>query len=60
VVVYWSTNYDGYTLESTTDLTPPIVWTPLTATINPADGQFEFSRDLISLKPQEFFRLRRP
>ncbi len=60
VVVYWSTNYDGYTLESTTDLAPPIIWTPLTATVNPADGQFEFSRDLISLKPQEFFRLRRP
>ena len=54
-VLTWSTNYVGYTLEATTNLTPPVIWSPLNATgVNPS-GQFEFRQNL-SL-PREFFRL---
>ena len=55
VVLTWSTNFVGYTLEATTNLTPPVIWSPLNgAGLNPS-GQFEFRQNL-SL-PREFFRL---
>ena len=54
-VLAWSTNYVGYTLEATTNLTPPVIWSPLNAPgVNPS-GQFEFRQD--TLAPREFFRL---
>jgi len=54
-VLTWSTNYVGYTLEATMSLTPPVIWSPLSATgMNPS-GQFEFRQNLTL--PCEFFRL---
>ena len=54
-VLTWSTNYVGYILEATTNLTPPVIWTPMNATGVDPSGQFEFRQNL-SL-PGEFFRL---
>jgi hypothetical protein len=54
-VLAWSTNYVGYTLEGTTNLTPPVIWSPLNATgVNPS-GQFEFRQN--PALPRQFFRL---
>lgn len=55
-VLAWSTNYVGYTLEATTNLTPPIIWSPLNPTGVNSNGQFEFQQN--PLLPREFFRLR--
>jgi hypothetical protein len=54
-VLSWSTNYVGYTLESATNLNPPVIWSPLNASGVSTNGQFEF-RQSFSL-PREFFRL---
>ncbi|HEX7654372.1 MAG TPA: chitobiase/beta-hexosaminidase C-terminal domain-containing protein, partial [Verrucomicrobiae bacterium] len=56
-ILSWSTNYVGYQLESTTNLTPPVVWVPWASTniLMNGSGQYEFHRD--QRQPQEFFRL---
>ncbi len=54
-VLSWSTNYVGYTLESTTNLNPPAVWSPLNVTCVNTNGWFEFRRP--AAQPSEFFRL---
>lgn len=59
-VLTWPLDYAGYTLEVTTNLTPPIIWVPLNATFSQTNGHFEFRSDLSKSKPQEFFRLRGP
>ena len=56
LVLTWHTNYVGYTLEATTNLIPPFVWSPLSPTVVNTNGQLEFR--LSSSLPREFFRLR--
>ena len=58
-VLNWPVNYVGYTLEATTNLSPPILWTPQAGTYLNTNGLFEFRRNLPG-PPQEFFRLRWP
>ena len=60
-VLTWSTNYIGYTLEATTNLAAPIVWSAV------ADGagtitnsRIEFRQNLDGHTPRQFFRLRWP
>ena len=60
-VLTWSTNYIGYTLETTTNLAAPIVWSPVadgTGTVT--NGHIEFHQNLNNQLPSEFFRLRWP
>jgi hypothetical protein len=59
-VLNWPSDYVGYTLESTTNLRPPIVWNPVIGSYSVTNGQFEFRQDLNSGKQREFFRLRWP
>ena len=59
-VLAWPAEYVGYTLESATNLNPPTLWTPVTATYGLTNGHFEFRQSLPSPKPREFFRLRWP
>jgi hypothetical protein len=59
-VLMWPGDYTGYTLEVTTNLAPPVIWVPQAAAFNPTNGYFEFRRDLIGGKPQEYFRLHGP
>jgi hypothetical protein len=57
----WSTNYTGYTLESTTNLAAPVVWLPVvdgSGTLT--NGHFEFRQNLDPQIPLQFFRLRWP
>jgi len=59
-VITWPSDYVGYTLESTTNLHPPILWNPVAGTYGVTNGQFQFRQNLNSGKPSEFFRLRWP
>ena len=58
-VLNWPQNYVGYALETTTNLAPPVLWTPLDGAYLNTNGLFEFRRTLPGL-PQEFYRLRWP
>jgi hypothetical protein len=60
-VLAWSTNYIGYTLETTTNLAAPIVWFPVmdgTGTVT--NGHIEFYQNIDGQTPRQFFRLRWP
>ncbi len=60
-VLTWPVDYAGYTLESTTNLAPPAIWSPVansTGTIT--NGYYEFRQNLDPQTPGRFFRLRWP
>jgi len=58
-VLNWPLNYVGYTLEATTNLSPPTLWTPLNGPYLNTNGVFEYRRSLPG-PAQEFYRLRWP
>jgi len=58
-VLNWPLNYVGYTLESTTNLAPPALWSPVGGPYLNTNGVFEY-RHPSTGKRQEFFRLRAP
>ncbi|MSU57375.1 MAG: hypothetical protein EXS35_04215 [Pedosphaera sp.] len=58
-VLNWPLNYVGYTLEATTNLSPPALWLPLDGPYLNTNGVFEYRRTLPGA-PQEFYRLRWP
>jgi hypothetical protein len=51
VILAWSTDFPGYTLQSTTNLTPPIVWSPVS-------GQYLVTNAITGTK--KFYRLSNP
>ncbi len=58
-VLTWPLNYVGYTLEVTTNLAPPVLWTPVDGPPVNTNGVFQFLRAQ-SGPAHEFYRLRRP
>ena len=60
VVVYWSTNYEGFTLESTTNLPAGSTWTPVGGPYFRAGPNFEYRESRVALAPQKYFRLHYP
>jgi hypothetical protein len=58
-VLTWPLNYVGYSVETATNLAPPVIWAPLPGPYLSTNGYFELRRSL-SGRPQEFFRLRGP
>jgi hypothetical protein len=57
-VIYWSAAYQGFILESTTNLAPPATWTSLPGPYA-FDGTFyQYVEPLNNLVTQKFFRLR--
>jgi hypothetical protein len=58
VVVYWSTNFSGYTLESKTNLATSSTWLPVGGPYALAGINFEYREPLASLQPAKMFRLR--
>ncbi|MBI3853461.1 MAG: PD40 domain-containing protein [Verrucomicrobia bacterium] len=60
VVVYWSTNYDGFTLESAANLPAGFTWTPVSGPYFRAGPNFEYRESRAALQPRKFFRLRYP
>src|SRR6185503_18299994 len=57
VVVSWTTNVAGYDLEATTDLTPPVQWSPVTETIG-TEGDHRFAT-FNGSSGNQYFRLQR-
>ncbi len=58
-VLNWPLNYVGYTIEATTNLSPPALWIPLADRTVNTNGMFEYRRVLPG-PAQEFYRLRGP
>jgi Tol biopolymer transport system component len=58
VVVYWSTNFVGYILQSKTNLSSSSSWLPVGGPYALAGINFEYREPLASLQPTKFFRLR--
>ncbi len=56
IVVYWSTNYVGYSLESES-ATLPRTWTSIVGPYYLANGYFEYWETRNSLSPSKLFRL---
>jgi hypothetical protein len=56
VVVYWTTNSAGFTLESAANLQAPI-WTPIAGPYNTVNAYFEYSEPRAALSFAKFFRL---
>ncbi|HWX23304.1 MAG TPA: hypothetical protein VN578_25660 [Candidatus Binatia bacterium] len=56
-VVYWSSEYRGFTLEATTDLTPPSTWSALPGPYSFDGYYFQYRVPLASLLNKQFFRL---
>jgi hypothetical protein len=59
-VVYWSTNYQGFALEYTTNLAPDAVWTNISGPYFLNGNYFEYREALGSLLQTKYFRLRYP
>jgi hypothetical protein len=58
-MVYWNTNFAGYTLECSTNLAPPFVWQTIAGPY-PVDGvNFEHSEPMGVLAPARLFRISR-
>ena len=54
-VLNWSTNYAGYTLEATTNLNPPAIWSPASVVGSNPNGRCEYRENFN--QPLKFFRL---
>jgi Tol biopolymer transport system component len=59
VVIYWSTNFTGYMLESEASLSPA-AWTPISGPYYLAGQYFEHWESRDSLSAQKYFRLQAP
>jgi hypothetical protein len=59
-VFTWPQNYVGYVLESATNISPPVLWTPLGDSYVITNGVFEYRKPIPGPHPAEFFRLRGP
>ena len=57
-VLTWSTNATGFTLQSTTDLTPPITWADVTNPPALFGGQWTVTNTFSG--GAQFFRLQKP
>jgi hypothetical protein len=60
VVVYWSTNFPTYTLQSRTNLSPAAPWQPIPGPYPVGGINFEYREPFTALAPAKFFRLQAP
>lgn len=60
LVVYWSTNYQGFGLESTTNLAPSVTWTTVSGQYYLNGGYIEYHEAISALLTEKFFRLKYP
>jgi WD40-like Beta Propeller Repeat len=57
VVVYWSTNFAGFTLESATNLGAPTPWSAITGPYVLSGNDYQYWESKSSLLETKFFRL---
>jgi uncharacterized repeat protein (TIGR03803 family) len=55
VVVSWPANVVGFTLQSTTNLNPPVVWSPVSPAPTVVNGQYAVTNSTSGT--QKFYRL---
>ena len=60
VVVYWNTNFTGYTLQSRTNLSPGTLWQTIPGPYPVSGFNFEHREPFAGLPPTKFFRLEEP
>jgi hypothetical protein len=60
LVVYWSTNYDGYSLEAATALPAGISWSSVAGPYFRSGPYFEYREARAALAGQKYFRLHSP
>ena len=61
VALSWPDAVSGFTLETTTNLVPPVIWWPIAnSTVTLTNGQIIFYQGLDRHAPSQFFRLRSP
>ncbi|EEF62967.1 hypothetical protein Cflav_PD5602 [Pedosphaera parvula Ellin514] len=60
LVINWSTNATGFTLESKTDVSPATSWTTVSGPYTISGSLMEKRKAISSQQSQEFFRLRKP
>ncbi len=61
LVLSWTPPVSGFTLETATNLVPPVTWWPVTnGAITVTNGQMEFIQSLEGPLPAQFFRLEGP
>jgi len=58
LILAWPTNFGGFTVESTTNLTPPVVWSEVTNPRVVVGGQYTVTNSPSG--SAQFFRLRKP
>jgi hypothetical protein len=57
-VVYWSTNAEGFSLQTAADLSPTSAWFAINGPYASASGFYEFHLPLVNLLHKQYFRLR--
>ena len=57
IIVYWSTNFTGYILESKTNLSASLTWQTVGGPYLLGGINFEYHEPLASLQPAKMFRL---
>jgi hypothetical protein len=57
-VVYWSTNAEGFGLQTAADLSPTATWFAVNGPYASENGFFEFHLPLVNLLHKQYFRLR--
>ena len=60
VVVYWSTNYEGFSLESAPEMPAGLVWSPVSGPYFQAGPNFEYRESRATLAARKYFRLHYP
>lgn len=60
IVVYWSTNYDGFTLQSAAEMPAALSWTPVNGPYFRNGPWFEYHESRAALAMRKHFRLAYP
>ncbi len=60
LLVSWPTNGAAYCLETSYDLSPPIIWRTVSSGITTNNGSFVFALANVAAAPKQFFRLAFP
>jgi hypothetical protein len=58
--ISWPTNVAGFVLQSTTDLSPPVIWQDVAAPYGLSGLSFVYQDAAVGSVPRKFFRLRGP
>jgi hypothetical protein len=58
LVATWNTNAIGFTIETSTNLSPTAIWSTVNGAYSISGSSYEHHETRIDLPPMKFFRLR--